>query len=140
MENATPGTRRKAVALNLDATTYGTFAEITVEALRSQAEGMDEHHGAAGREAMNTFANRSRPRVEGDKRTDRCRAVKLLSGYFGRSDLSAEHDDSNLRRRVGPEHAGELGFGAEVEATEARNGRHSRPRVDPDPLTPRVPR
>src|SRR5271165_5724702 len=37
-------------------------------------------------EAMNTFANRSRPRVEGDKRTDRCRAVKLLPGCFGRSD------------------------------------------------------
>jgi hypothetical protein len=28
MENAAPGTRRKALALNLDATTYGAFAEI----------------------------------------------------------------------------------------------------------------
>src|SRR5438445_7214368 len=28
MENAAPSTRRKALALNLDATTYGTFAEI----------------------------------------------------------------------------------------------------------------
>jgi hypothetical protein len=28
MENAAPSTRRKALALNLDATTYGSFAEI----------------------------------------------------------------------------------------------------------------
>src|SRR5712672_2016044 len=28
MDSAAPGTREKALALNLDATTYGTFAEI----------------------------------------------------------------------------------------------------------------
>jgi hypothetical protein len=68
-------------------------------------------------EAMNTFANRSRPRVDGDKRTDRCRAVKLLPGYFGRSARSAQRRDPNLLRRVGPQRAEHIVLGASVEVT-----------------------
>jgi hypothetical protein len=40
----------------------------------------------------------SRSRVEGDKRTERNRAVKVLPGYFGRCVLRAEHLDANSPR------------------------------------------
>jgi hypothetical protein len=53
-----------------------------------------------------------------------CRAAARWRPWLarvGREVRSRERFNANSPRRVGPERAGELGFGAEVEVTEARS-------------------
>ena len=55
--------------------------------------------------------------------------------HFGRSHRRAQHRVQKRPQRVGPERAGELGFGAEVEVTGARTAVGHRSRM-PDLLLP----
>ena len=76
---------------------------LTAEDTKKGGTRGDSPASCAG--VFSEFSAGNRSRVEGDKRTKRERAVKVLPGYFGRCDLRADHRDTNSTRCLGPERA-----------------------------------
>jgi hypothetical protein len=65
----------------------------------SSCQVFDRRRGRANPELLDLDQGR-RSRIEGDKRTERSRSVKVLPGYFGRHDEA--RSASNLRETLCP--------------------------------------